>query len=79
MVYRCWHGETLLYIGRTSHPEARFQQHVRTSPWWPRVTEVTVDFANTRAETKLREALAIRTEAPLLNVHHNLGNIGRAA
>lgn len=79
MVYRCWEGESLLYIGRTSYPDERFRKHAQASPWWHRVTEVTVDFQETRAASILHEGLAIRAEAPLLNIRHNLDNIGRAA
>jgi hypothetical protein len=83
-------GRQLLYIGKTSSPEKRFQQHVDNAkkPWWldahdPQnevdwedLYDTLVWYPNEREVLK-QERLAIINEKPLYNIIHNQSNPAR--
>lgn len=67
VVYRCYAGDHLLYIGSTGTRQARMAGHANTSSWWPRVTRTEYqDFPSLHA-ARAAEAIAIRTEKPSEN------------
>jgi len=70
-VYRAFDesGE-LLYVGMSSGPRERFNQHAKDRPWWDEVARIEVERFPTRAEAARAEVEAIRTERPLHNVVH---------
>lgn len=61
----------LLYVGITAHPPARFRSHQEQKYWWERVTQITVQNFDSRAELEEAERVAIVTETPFYNVTHN--------
>lgn len=66
--------DTLLYIGITNDPKARFKWHRKNQPWWCDVdqTKTRVDYFPSREAVLKAEAEAIREELPLYNDQHNL-------
>lgn len=62
---------TLLYIGITSNPEVRWEQHESDKPWWPLVADRAVEWLPNRDCALEAEARAIRAEHPLYNFQHN--------
>lgn len=68
-VYRFWDAsETLLYIGMTEDPDARFGNHESRKPWWPDVARKAIEWHDTRDLAEAAELDAIRTEHALYNV-----------
>ncbi|WP_329368794.1 GIY-YIG nuclease family protein [Streptomyces sp. NBC_00669] len=69
----------LLYVGVTNDPKARFRQHARDKPWWPRVSTREIEWFDTREEALRVESQAIIRELPRHNdagvqwPHHRLG------
>lgn len=61
----------LLYIGITSSPRLRFEQHKALKPWWADVAVREVTFYPTRELLESAEIKAIRRERPLYNIIHN--------
>lgn len=57
----------LLYVGVAKDLNARTKQHKANSPWFTRVTDTRVEFANSRNHALALEAVAIRYERPLYN------------
>lgn len=71
-LYRLYDAdETLLYIGVTDNPDRRFKQHRNTKPWWPGVSQKTIEWHTTRRRALAEEAAAIEAEAPAYNVQYN--------
>lgn len=70
-VYRIYDGDgMLLYVGIARNFGARWAQHEKAQPWWPRVRHQTVDWYDSRDEALEVEAEAIRVERPEFNVRH---------
>lgn len=71
-VYRLRDAEgSLLYIGCTVDPAARFATHTSDQPWADLIDHQDVEGPFDRAEALAREAAAITAEAPRFNVRHN--------
>lgn len=66
--------DTLLYIGITNDPKARFKWHRKNQPWWCDVdqSKTRIDFHATRDSALSAETKAIKAENPLYNDQHNL-------
>jgi predicted GIY-YIG superfamily endonuclease len=61
----------LLYVGITSAPRLRFDQHRAAKPWWEDIVVREVTWYPTRELLAAAEKSAIRRERPLYNVVHN--------
>ncbi|MFJ4107910.1 GIY-YIG nuclease family protein [Oerskovia enterophila] len=61
-------GGSLLYVGITSNPGARFAAHGTTKSWWPQVRGISVEWYDTRPEVLAAETRAIALEAPIYNI-----------
>ncbi|MFD5566618.1 GIY-YIG nuclease family protein [Streptomyces cadmiisoli] len=61
----------LLYIGISANPLRRWPQHAADKPWWPDVSDLSMQWFENRSAALAAEARAIRTERPLHNVVHN--------
>jgi predicted GIY-YIG superfamily endonuclease len=71
-LYRLYNTDgTLLYIGITDNPDRRFKQHRDTKPWWPQVTQKSVEWRPNRLRALADEAAAIEAETPIYNIEHN--------
>jgi len=67
-VYRLYDAPgTLLYVGVTDNPTARFAEHAKVKPWWPAVARKTMAWHDSRTEALEAETLAIASEQPLHN------------
>jgi len=62
---------TLLYVGITNDPEARWRYHALTKAWWPTVVRKSVDWRPNRPDAERAEAAAIFTERPRHNCIHS--------
>lgn len=60
--------DTLLYVGVSSHIEARWKKHAALKWWWPEVARKTVEWLESRDAAEAAELEAIRTERPVHNV-----------
>lgn len=70
-VYRFYAADdTLLYVGVTQRFGARWSNHAKQKPWWPRVARQAVVWYDTRAEALAIETEAIKSEKPVHNVLH---------
>lgn len=65
--------ETLLYIGITSDPGQRVQQHAATKNWWGEVLTILMEHHPDRESLLLAERDAIIAEGPRYNIVHNGG------
>lgn len=65
-------GDQLLYVGITSNPVTRWDNHSRTKRNWQQAVRATLEHFGTREEALAAEAVAIRTERPLWNIQHNV-------
>lgn len=70
--------DTVLYIGRTIDPVARFRQHRQDKPWWDEVVRIDIDRYETDEDLAVAERDAIKAERPRYNVVFNRLR-GRAA
>ncbi|MFD3749726.1 GIY-YIG nuclease family protein [Streptomyces cyaneofuscatus] len=59
----------LLYVGLGRNPMNRWSSHAEQHPWWPSVATFTVVWYPTRPEAAAAEKAAIKSEAPVHNVH----------
>ena len=67
-VYRLFDAEdALLYVGISSQPKERWNQHANEKRWWPDVARKAVTWYERREEAIAREADAIDTELPRYN------------
>ncbi|WP_256257106.1 GIY-YIG nuclease family protein [Streptomyces sp. MUSC 14] len=67
-LYRLYDGDgSLLYIGITHDPEARWVSHAATKPWWPAVETKSLEWHDTRGAAEAAEARAIATEPTPFN------------
>lgn len=68
-VYRLYDAQgTLLYVGMTKDPDARWANHARKKPWWMHVARKSLEWHSTRQGAALAEAAAIASEYPIWNV-----------
>lgn len=65
---------TLLYVGITADPGARWRKHAHGKPWWHEITQITIETHPTRAAVLEAERAAIITEKPRHNIVHNSGS-----
>lgn len=64
-LYRLYEAAgTLLYIGISHDPDARFEQHAKLKDWWPLVVRRDVTWFDDRPTAAAAEADAIRSEDP---------------
>jgi predicted GIY-YIG superfamily endonuclease len=61
----------LLYIGISSDPLRRWPEHAADKPWWADVSDLSMQWFESRPAALAAEARAIRDERPLHNVVHN--------
>lgn len=74
VLYRFWGKDgTLLYVGITFRPNARWKAHSKDKPWWSEVVTITLEFHPDRESVEAAEREAIRSERPKYNVVHNRG------
>jgi predicted GIY-YIG superfamily endonuclease len=68
-VYRLYgESEKLLYVGVSSNPQVRFQDHAR-KPWWSEVVERRIEWFEDRLQALEAERTAIRREQPKNNIN----------
>jgi hypothetical protein len=75
-VYRYWNddldeGHRLLYVGFTGDFHARDSVHLSTSGWRHFVTRIDMDPYPDRDTARAAEAVTIRSEVPVYNIHKN--------
>jgi len=70
-VYKCYNGDELLYIGKSSKPDRRMAQHRSTSSWCRKGTRVDISWFDCEAEASANEAKEIRRCRPKHNYQHN--------
>tara|TARA_R110000737_G_C14265472_1_gene429360 strand:+ start:44 stop:544 length:501 start_codon:yes stop_codon:yes gene_type:complete len=63
--------KTLLYVGISLNAQNRLSQHYKSSAWFTEVTDVTIEWFDTREEALKAEVTAIHNEKPKCNIHHN--------
>jgi predicted GIY-YIG superfamily endonuclease len=61
----------LLYVGISDAPLRRWPEHAADKPWWPDVTDFSLQWLDNRADALDAESRTIRTEKPLHNLLHN--------
>lgn len=70
-LYRLYDSKgSLLYVGITADPEARWKGHshsVRSSAWWPQVAKKSIEWFPSRLAAYEAETKAIQTEKPIHN------------
>lgn len=67
-LYRLYDANgTLIYVGISKNPEVRWGTHKSEQPWWPQVVRKTVEWYDDRTTAAKAEAVAVRTENPLMN------------
>ncbi|MFF4403637.1 GntR family transcriptional regulator [Streptomyces sp. NPDC001404] len=72
-LYRLYDADDrLLYVGISSMPRTRWQQHASSKDWWPDVATREVEWHETRVGAAAAEAEAIRAEKPAHNRMHNV-------
>lgn len=62
---------TLLYVGISHDPDARFEVHQGCTTWASQSVRRTDEWYPSRKEAMLAETVAIRTEKPEANYQHN--------
>lgn len=62
---------TLIYVGITLDPPARFRSHTHTQNWWDQVSEIRIGLQPDRPSVLVAEKDAIRREGPRYNITHN--------
>jgi predicted GIY-YIG superfamily endonuclease len=61
----------LLYIGISARPYQRWIEHAADKAWWAEVSDLSIEWFESRAEAMAMEAHAIKTEKPRHNLQHN--------
>lgn len=62
---------TLLYVGITLDPGARWRAHRDDKPWWQQIVNITVETYTDRCSVLDAERAAIIAEQPRYNIVHN--------
>lgn len=86
-VYRCFAGDTLLYVGVAQDMSTRMFHHMHPCNMGKQpngtlqrhMTHYDVESYATKVEARSAERHAITTEAPLLNKQHNATRFSKAA
>jgi predicted GIY-YIG superfamily endonuclease len=69
VLYRIFNSEgALLYVGATTNPGARFNDHSKIQPWWDEAAEIKLQRLASHEELALAEVEAIKAEKPKYNV-----------
>lgn len=70
-LYRIYNaaGE-LLYVGATTNPGLRMQEHSHHQSWWDEATDIKLERFNCRADLAAAETEAIKSESPRYNAVH---------
>jgi hypothetical protein len=67
-LYRLYDGQgRLLYVGISSFPTTRLEEHARTKPWWPEVAYRSIEWFETGDLAREIEKAVISSERPLHN------------
>lgn len=67
-VYRLFEESgRLLYVGISKDPLVRWQEHIGSRDWWPRVAEYEIAWCPNRAEARAVERAVIAGEQPAYN------------
>lgn len=70
-LYRLYGGDgRLLYIGISDQLGTRWEQHLRSKPWWPEVQRMTSEWYADRGTAAVAEIAAIEREHPTYNIRH---------
>lgn len=70
-LYRLFNADKrLLYVGISSNPGMRWEQHSKDKAWWHQVDGHTVHWFRCRPEAETAERAAIQAERPLYNRMH---------
>lgn len=69
-IYRHYHKKTLLYIGISTDPKRRLNEH-KDKRWYKYITKVTLSKSYGRVKALQMEEKAIKSENPLYNKTHN--------
>lgn len=73
-LYRIFDADDgLLYIGITNNPMGRMMGHLRSQRWARRISYITFEHFNNRAELEAAERKAIIAEGSEFNVTHSHG------
>ena len=64
--------KSLLYVGISLNAQNRLSQHYKSSAWFTEVTDVKIEWFDTREKALKAEVDAIHAEKPKCNIHHNL-------
>lgn len=68
VMYRCYDGDRLIYVGKSSDVAGRLANHALESWWWQLVTRVKVSVFRTHIDALTAERTAIRGELPVFNL-----------
>ncbi|MGX1220369.1 GntR family transcriptional regulator [Streptomyces ambofaciens] len=75
-LYRLYDADDqLLYVGISSDPPSRMQQHASDKLWWPEVAHHTITWLTSRSEALAAERAAINSEHPCYNHVHKQSSI----
>jgi predicted GIY-YIG superfamily endonuclease len=70
-LYRLYGSDgRLLYVGISDQLGRRWEEHLRSKPWWPKVQRMTSEWHADRPAAVLAEIAAIEAERPVYNVKH---------
>lgn len=73
-IYRFFDADgTLIYVGQTADPFNRLRLHGVETAWADEIVRVEIHRVKTRRDARLLERQVIADEAPLYNVHFNVG------
>lgn len=64
--------DVLLYVGITSQPGRRWDEHVKSTLWWRKVRRQTAEWFDSREAAEEAEQRAIEAEQPVYNVMHSV-------
>lgn len=71
-VYRLYAADgTLLRVGHTANPKARFGSYAQTAEWWSEVSRWVVDWWPSRADARTEETRLIAERKPRHNIVDN--------
>jgi predicted GIY-YIG superfamily endonuclease len=73
-LYRCFEGDSLLYVGITRDPGRRLYDHGHSKDWWQNVTRIDLEHYYSRVAVEAAEQTAIAVEGPKCNI---AGNVNR--
>jgi predicted GIY-YIG superfamily endonuclease len=74
-LYRLYAADgNLIYLGITTSPASRMEQHAEKQPWWPEVALRTMAWYATRMDAAVAETAAIKAEKPQYNKKTTLAN-----